>query len=673
MSASPPPIDTADKQRVESSRRSAIGFWIAQALVVIPVAVAALRDGHNGWYPTLDAGMTVLRAKDVFSANPPLIGMWTSVSTKLGIATYFPGATELYLLSVPIKFFGESWGPLIGMAVINGTWLVLAGWLLRRRLGDIGAIWGLLAFGLLVWTMGSETLIDVAPMQMVTIPFALFLVAVWSVADLDLDAIWLYALLANFLVLNHLVLTLLVPVIGLVAPIVLLVRFRSIRQDDPDRWAYLRKKLRFQVIIAVCLTVVLWLPTLIQQFTNSPGNLTNLYNASQVELHRSVGLGEAFSIVATMLAVPPFWFRNTFDTPLTSTPSGIATVIIWLLVVGLLGWLGFRAAQNKDRTTMLLLIIAGVAVLAAVLNIVNAPTNYGFRRQYFRSLWGTAMLFWLAVTIGVVRTWPKHRSLPATLVRRSTGVGLSALLIVTAFAIPHKNPGPGTNGSGDASIALSKKVLNRSIVMLRDKGQVQVRAAGDFSAFALMSTLVLYLEHYGVDVCVPKDLVAQYGKQRACHKSGPDVIASISSAAFPPNIGERTIVEATLLSEKEQLEKMRLAKKVADWLATQTELKPSQRVQRTLVNAYGEKGTYLYLMRTFNTNGLPLPAVMYSPDFIGFMVKRSFWRSDGSADAAIETGALPPEDIVRWAQFMWREYRGESVRISLVEPSPTDR
>lgn len=265
-----------------------IAFWAAQFLTILPVWTTAYRDGHGGWFPTLDAATTVLRATDVFSSHFPLVGMWTSVSSKLGAATYFPGATELYIISVPVHFLGPAWGPLIGMAVLNSAWLIAGGWLLRRRLGTVGGTWALLALALLVWTMGSEALIDVAPMQMITIPFAIFLIATWSVADRDLDTIWFFALIVNFLLLNHLVLTFLVPVIGLCAPVALIVTLRNARRNEPDKWPGLRRKLIRQLLIGLAITVVLWLPSLIQQFTNNPGNLTNLWRGVG---HRPVAQG----------------------------------------------------------------------------------------------------------------------------------------------------------------------------------------------------------------------------------------------------------------------------------------------------------------------------------------------------------------------------------------------
>lgn len=647
------------------SRSERVGFLLAQILVILPVWIAAYRDGHEGWYPAMDAATTVLRARDVLGGNFPLIGMWTSVSEKLGTATYFPGATELYVLSVPNRILGYAWGTLVGIALLNSFWLVCAGWLLRRRLGDRGAIWGLVAFALLVWTMGSETLVDVSPMQMITIPFAVFCVAVWSVADHDVGAIPILALIANFLVLNHLVLTMLVPVIGLCAVVWLISGARSLRRDDPATWAAERRQLIRNGTIALVITVVLWIPTIIQQLTNSPGNLTNLYNASRIDLSRTVTMSGALDVVVALLARPPFWFRPTFSATSEASPIGPLGITIGVFLVVLVVALAVAAVRRSDRLALTALVVATVAALTSILNILNAPTDYGFRRQYFRSLWGMAMFFWLAVGLAASRTLPARLRPPRVL----GALGLAAVLVVALAASPHRDPGTGTNGTTDNSVLLANKVMNHTLVLLRRKGQVEVSSAGDFSSFGLASTLILAAENYGIDVCVPSNMVAQYGRHRACRRDGPDTQVRVSSAAFAPYPGETVLTQATLLSHAEQQTKERLTPKVAAWLGTLDRIEPSPRVDRILTDAYGVAGSAMYTGGIFDTDGASLSTLVFSPPFVKFISKRSEWRADGTVDPAIKTGSFPAEDLVRWADLTWREYTGESVRISEVAPT----
>lgn len=658
------PLDDAASTR----RRWAWPFWIAQVAVIIPVWIAAYRDGHGGWYPTMDAATTVLRARDTFGGDLPLVGMWSSVSDKLGEATYFPGATELYWLSVPIRLFGNEWGALIGMAGLVSVWLLTAGWLLRRRLGDTGAVWGLFAFGALLWTMGSESMLDVAPMQMITIPFAVFLVAVWSVADRDLTTIPVLAVLANFLFLNHLVLTLLVPGIGLVAVVGLVLGLRAQRRDRPEVWPAERRRLVRQLLLGAALSVLLWVPTLIQQFTNSPGNLTNLYNASRVDLSRTLTTSHALDVVVTILLVPPFWFRDTFHAAFESAPIGWAGMMLGVGLVAVTAACTVAAVRRGDRTTVTALAVASVAVVLAVVNVLSAPTDFGYQRAYFRSLWGTAMFCWFAVLLAVGRAVAHARPARAGLPTPAV-VGLAAVVVIAAANIPHTDPGADSNGSSDASIELAKKVMNRAIVKLRDVGQVEVSSTGDFSSFGLSSTLILVLDTDGIDVCVPADMVDQYGDQRACAPEGADVQVRVSSMAFPPFPDEQIIVEATLLNEAEQREHAELAGQVATWLQTGPPVRASAWTRKILEDAYGPAAADDVEALAFDDRGFGTAALAFDPEFVAFVALRSEWLPDGTVRSSVDTGSLDPQILVRWADLTWREYTGESVRISRLDPA----
>jgi hypothetical protein len=123
--------------------------------------------------------------------------MWSAGSSWSGHQIHFPGAIQLYLLAAPVHLLGNTWGPLIGMAAINSAWILFAGWLLARRLGTAEALLGIGFLTMLVWSVGSELLVDATPMNMLAIPFALFLIAVWCVADGDLVALPILVGIAN--------------------------------------------------------------------------------------------------------------------------------------------------------------------------------------------------------------------------------------------------------------------------------------------------------------------------------------------------------------------------------------------------------------------------------------------------------------------------------------------
>ncbi len=240
-------------------------YHVAVVLAVTPIVVSALRNGLGGWVPTGDAAITTLRIKDVFTAHPPLVGMAALTSTGTSHPYSFPGALQLYLLAVPVKLLGTSWGPLLGMAAINSAFLVLTAWLLRRRVGFLGAIIGCAFLASLVWAVGSQVIVDLTPMQMDPLPFILLLVAAWSVADGDDAALLVLAVVGNYLVLDHLKFTIAAPGLGLFALVAYALHLRSTRRADPDGWPARRRHAAAWFGGALAFTAVVWLPPLYQE------------------------------------------------------------------------------------------------------------------------------------------------------------------------------------------------------------------------------------------------------------------------------------------------------------------------------------------------------------------------------------------------------------------------
>ncbi|MBS1848018.1 MAG: hypothetical protein JST73_07045, partial [Actinobacteria bacterium] len=187
-------------------------------IALIPLWTAAIRAGHDHWEPTWDAATTVARVRDVFSAHPPLYGLVASSSASADPYSYL-GATQFYLLAVPVRLFGSAWGTPLGMAAIQSVALLAALWLVHRRIGSRGAILASAIVASLLLTLGSEFIIDPTPVQAVTLPFFTFLVAAWSVACDDGPAILILAAVGNYLVLTHPAMALVTPMTAAVASI----------------------------------------------------------------------------------------------------------------------------------------------------------------------------------------------------------------------------------------------------------------------------------------------------------------------------------------------------------------------------------------------------------------------------------------------------------------------
>jgi hypothetical protein len=660
----PPPPSNSEEAAPEAAddRRWRLIRRLTLLATIVPIYAAAFRNGATGWYPTLDAATVVSRARDVFSAHPPLVGMWASVSTDLGRATYFPGAIQLYLLAVPVRVLGNAWGTLMTMATINAVCVAAAGWLATRRLGPRVAIVAYLALAMLVWTMGSEVLIDAAPMQMITIPFALFLFAVWSVADGDLVALPVLAVVANFLVLDHLVFTFMIPVIGVCA-IVGLAHSLCRHRTDPDTWPTHRTKALRMAGLAVAATVVLWIPTLVQQVRNSPGNLTNLWNARSITSHHNTA-SQAADAVVSILAKPPFWLGNSFRQPSFGAKGiGTAEVVLGILAAIGVAVLAMIAYRRRDQTSLTALIIAVVTALANSYNITRAPSPFGFRVQYLHSLWVMAMFVWLTAAITLIRNVPALSTRDG--LQRIGHLGVAATVIVAAFALPHRGAARDTNGTADWSTALIRKVRRPAVDALRGKGQVLLFATGRFATFSIWSSLVLALETDGVDVCVLPEFVPQYGPKLACKSGGPDLVVAVESAVFPPNPSEKVLAEANILTPVEQANFARLAPRVAAWLSTQKKLEVTPSVHATIAQTIGEANAVVVEDRVLDTGGLDPSVLALSQQFADFVASRSVEGPDGKVIPAVVTRSFPAADLVRWAKLANLADNQRTIRIAI--------
>ncbi len=552
-----PPRDAS-----KTNRLLLVAVAIASA---IPFYWAAVRDARNGFYPTLDAAATVLRSRAVLSRHPPLVGMWSSGSGWAGHEIHFPGAIQLYLLAIPVHVLGNTWGTLLAMATINVAWVLLAGWLLYRRLGTNGALLGFLFLMLFIWSLGSENLIDPRPMEMVTIPFLCFLIAVWMVASGDIDAIPGLMVVANYLYLDHLVMALQVPVIGLcaVAGIVVWARRNRTRHQDGDLpwWRPLRRRLLQGLVI----TVVMWLPSLIQEVRAHPGNLTLLFRASGQNRAAVDSFPIAYNSVIRLIAVPKFWFRGRFDD--ASYVHAIGTIgapeiIGGIVVLVLLCVLGFLAWRQRDPIALSGVGVIVVAIAISLETVIQAPATWGLNTQYLRSLWGLAAFVWLVLAVIVFRLVRPHFQ-----PRIAAAAGIGALLVVIP-SLSYADYGSATD-LRDAPIA--REVNQKSVPELVGRGKVYVASKGDFTSQRFASSLLLALDTAGVHYCVDHQTAQQYGAQHDCAaKSDVEVVVAVGER--PKVAGGKLLAGVPLLPAAERKEYFKARDSVRRWLKSRSSI-----------------------------------------------------------------------------------------------------
>ncbi len=580
--ASPQPAAGDPATEVQVRRTGRILFLVGAIAAVVPFFWAAIRDGRNGFYPTLDVAATIIRARATFSAHPPLYGMWSSGSSWAGHEIHFPGPILLYLLAVPVHLLGNSWGTLLGMAVINAGFVVMTGWMIYRRLGVRAALLGFLLLNAFTWSIGSENLIDARPMEMVTVPFLCFLLLVWLVTSGEFDALPALAVTANYLFLNHLVMALQVPVIGLcaVVGIVLWIRRERAGRASPesgDDAGVSFRRFRRRLWQTGAITLVMWLPTLIQQFTNRPGNLTLLLSASGQHRDPVGSYVVGYNATLRLIGKPTFWFRGRFDDPdfrLGLQHLTVGDVLVGVVVAGSIAGLGWAAWRRRDRLSLAALAVSVVAILVSIETVTQAPAVWGFPLQYLRSLWCLAAFVWFAIAFSAYRMLAPRLQWH---VARAAGVGA---VVLAVLGLSYANYGSATDMQHSG---FARSLVDEVVPRLTDRGKVRVVAGSDFTSQRFFSTLLLGLDTAGVQFCVDPHTAQQYGHHHAC-----DAQAAVSvyiQAPTPPE-GDRgeLVAKIPLLTDSQKAQLATDEKISREWLAAHDRIDLTPRA-RQLVDA----------------------------------------------------------------------------------------
>ncbi len=551
---------------------------LAAVFAVAPLFTAAIRNGLAHWTPTWDAATTTVRINDVFTRHPPLIGMAAFPSRFSDSLYSFPGALEQYLLAVPVRLLGTTWGLLLGMATLNTIWVLLIIWLVRRRAGDLAAVVACVLVASLLWTAGSQVIIDPTPMQIGIIPFLLLLVAAWSVADGDAPALLVLAVVGNYLVLDQLKFTLSAPTLGVFALAMRHGYLRRVRRDDPDRWPEVQAHQLHWLLCALAFTIVVWLPPLYQQLNSDHGNLGALISGSTGNLTNGHGTGQPHSLLGALGAVvattvvPPLWLRPTFHNPTFDSSGGGTPFLVGaaclLAVATALARSRGAAKRRGDRTTTTAIATLLVGWLVCLVTTRLSPDQDGYTPMYLHALWPLSVFVWLVVAIAVLRRWPRVDAALRRPVPAGALVGVVALF--AALNVPLANFGAGTP---DGTVAAARSLDPQIRASVHGNGPVLLRTDGDV-ARRLLPTVMLDLQEMGIDFRVESAFdVQQFGDQR---RFGPHDISAaqvllISVDGRTP-VGYTRVATAAPLWSVEPATFAEYDHKVRSWMRAQTEL-----------------------------------------------------------------------------------------------------
>jgi hypothetical protein len=396
------------------------------ALACVPLVVAAVLTVAEGWVPISDDAVAATITHEVFSPDPPLLGMRSSAGDGTG---NHPGPMLFWVLA-PLEAVsgGAPWSFPVSVAVLAVTCLVAIAWASGRTAGG-GAVVGAMAVTtVMAWSLGRQVLVDPWNPHAALLPFLASLFLVWAVAAGWSWGLPLVALGLSFVAQAHLVYGPMAAVL-LVASVLVVAR-------GPRPWP--------PILTAAGVLVAAWAFPFLEQLTGDPGNVTILREAADTEGDAAVGWAWSLRTVARTVGLPPSFAvpaRGTdrFD----PTTSVLAVVTAVAVVVGVVA-LGVAAWRRRDRVAAAAALVAVLGLALAALVLATLPTYLGLGVPQWRYLfmWPLGAFTWFALGLLLVRA-ASARAAGARVAQVVVGASAVAL-VAAAIAIPFtRSPGPG--------------------------------------------------------------------------------------------------------------------------------------------------------------------------------------------------------------------------------------
>ena len=195
----------------------AAGIATAVALA-LPILIAAFAVRTPRWYPQVDLAQIELRVRDVFSTQPPTIGLGGRIYGINNTQGAHPGPLSFYLLAPIHRLLGDSsWAMQIAGAVWNAIVIAATLWATSRRWGLRGVLLVGAALSFLIALYGTALLVYPWNPFMPVLFWVLFLVCTWGVLCGDLPLLPVAVFAGTLCAQTH------IPYVGLVGGLVLVM------------------------------------------------------------------------------------------------------------------------------------------------------------------------------------------------------------------------------------------------------------------------------------------------------------------------------------------------------------------------------------------------------------------------------------------------------------------
>jgi hypothetical protein len=391
--------DTADGLAGAPPKPRGDRRWLAAAvlfaLVGLPFIVAAVTLRRPQWYPVLDLAMTELRLRDVGTQHTPLIGLPGRIGPSLMEQGSHPGPLSFYLLTPFYRAFGSSsWAMQAGTIVLDLAALGAALGIAARRGGTrlvvaVGCVLALLSLG-----YGLTALTQPWNPYLPLLWWVVFLLAVWSVLCDDVAMLPVAVAAGSLCAQTH------VPYLGLavgVGSIAVVGAARAWRRPAPG--SHERRRVARWAAVALLVGGALWIPPLVDQAINDPGNLRALQDhlVTPSGSDEPVGVGRGVELALRHLDLAGLAGEARADGTLVDASAhtdGSLVPGIVLLAVWLAAALVARRLGPPALVRLHLVVAAGL-----LLGVVSISRILG-KEWYYLMLWAWGVTALLVLSVG---------------------------------------------------------------------------------------------------------------------------------------------------------------------------------------------------------------------------------------------------------------------------------
>jgi hypothetical protein len=388
---------------------------------VIVSTVGALA---HGWLPLGDRAVIGIRAFDVLTTHPPLLGQYSAASQVIGDPVLSPGPMLYWLLALPVRL-GDAALP-ITVGIVNVCCVVGSVALAHRRGGLPLMFVTAAAIAVMCGSLDASIFHDIWNPAAAVMPFMLLIFLAWSLACGEFRLLPLTALVASFVVQAQL--TYALPTLALLA--VALPFLFAGRPSSSRRWL-----LATLAVVAVC-----WSFPVAEEVVHRPGNVERIAEVAMSDAPKLGGAAGWHSAVRA-IGLRPWWLespRDTFarvaDVNYRPPTAAIVTAALMLAALIAVAIAAFRVAR-RDLAAAALLALGLLLALALV--TASTPSGGILFGVVVYTLWWAApagMFCWLVVGFGAATLLAHRRRLDALRVRGGAGWSAAAVAGVTVIS-----------------------------------------------------------------------------------------------------------------------------------------------------------------------------------------------------------------------------------------------